>query len=132
MTMDEHRVARMKLTEDLVGNLGCPALHIFDFRRLEVIVDGQANLNRNRGMKRYLFRAVEHGFDPVRCEPLVIVCDFPATDPDTGDNHVDIFIGRAVGGHLTVVTCERAHAESTQGLSGAERRHLRRQAPVVA
>jgi hypothetical protein len=93
MAVYEDPMTRGILAMDLVGDLGRPGLHIFDFGRLEIIIDGHTILKRDTLMKRHLLRTVEDRRDAVRAEPVRVQRHAPVADPQTRNNLVGVNFG---------------------------------------
>lgn len=83
MTVDQHGMSRIELAQHLVGDLGGPIRHVFDLRRLQVIIHRYTILIWHNGMEGNVLGTVEDGFDLVSAEPVGIVCRLPPTDPHT-------------------------------------------------
>ena len=83
-------MARLVFAEHFVGDFGCPRLHIVDFRRLKIVVDGDAILVRDRRVKRHLFCTIEDRDDTVGPEPFGVQGRLPPTYPHTGYNFMGI------------------------------------------
>ena len=76
---------------DFDSDLRSPGLHIADLGRLQIVIDRDAILIRDGRVKGQLLGAVEYCLNLIPLQPITVKCHFPASNPDTGYDLVDIF-----------------------------------------
>lgn len=76
-------------SRNLYGDFGCPELHVLDFGRLKIVVDGYPILMRYIGMKWNILATIEYGLNIVFLEPGPVQRRLPTTYPHSGYNFIN-------------------------------------------